>query len=116
MSSSFFGGNIGSSGAPGFLPGSATAAIGPTMGQSMGAMVNRYNQLGMGNSTPEAMDLGFAPSVTGGIPGEFAAVGGQLQNAALQNTPLGANKSPGNIIGNVGNFLGGGGGGSSSSG
>ena len=106
--SSFIGGSFGSSGSPGFLPGSTTAAVGPGAGQSLGAMVNRYQQLGLGGqgfNTPEAMDLGFLPSETGGIPGQFGAVGGQLQNAALQSTPLGANKSPGNVIGNIGNFL-----------
>jgi hypothetical protein len=48
-------------------------------------MQNRYNQLGLGGSTAEAMDLGQAPSLTGGIPAEFEAVMGQLQNAALNN-------------------------------
>jgi hypothetical protein len=78
-------------------------------------MANRYNQLGLGGpgagggtpspmGTPEAMDLGLAPSLTGGIPAQFQAVLGQLQNQTLQGSPLGANKSPGNVIGNLGHF------------
>ena len=114
--SSFIGGNFGSSGAPGFLPSGSTAAVGPAAGQSIGMMANRYNQLGLGGpgaaggtqtqmGTPEQMDLGVAPSVTGGIPAQFQAVLGQLQNQALTQSPLGANKSPGNVIGNIGNLL-----------
>lgn len=118
--SNFIGGPFGSQGAPGFVPPAASAAIGPAAGQSVEMMANRYNQLGLGGpgaagggamqtpmGTPEAMDLGAAPSVTGGIPGQFAAVGGELQNQALAAGPLGANKSAGNQIGNIGNFLGG---------
>lgn len=116
----FVGGPFGSPGAPGFVPPAATAGIAPAAGQSAEMMANRYNQLGLGGpgaagggaqqtpmGTPEAMDLGAAPSRTGGIPGQFGAVGGQLQNAALQAGPLGANKAPGNVIGNIGNLLGG---------
>lgn len=113
--SSFIGGNFGDPGAPGFLPSGSTAAIGPAAGQSVGMMANRYNQLGLGGpgaaggtptpmGTAERMDLGAAPSTTGGIPAQFQAVAGQLQNQALQSSPLGANKSPGNVIGNLGNF------------
>jgi hypothetical protein len=115
--SNFLGGPFGSQGAPGFVPPAASAAIGPALGQSETMMANRYNQLGLGGpgaaggtqtpmGTPEAMDLGLAPSVTGGIPGQFAAVGGELQNQALAGGPLGANKSAGNQIGSIGNFLG----------
>lgn len=113
--SNFLGGSFGSSGAPGFVPPAASAAVGPAAGQSEAMMANRYNQLGLGGpgaaggtqtpmGTPEAMDLGAAPSTTGGIPAQFQAVLGQLQNQALQSSPLGANKSPGNVIGNVGRF------------
>jgi hypothetical protein len=113
--SSFLGGNFGDPGAPGFVPPSASAAIGPGAGQSAAMMANRYNQLGLGGpgaaggtvtpmGTPEKMDLGLAPSVTGGIPAQFQAVAGQLQDQAISGSPLGANKSPGNIIGNLGHF------------
>ena len=114
--SNFLGGPFGSPGAPGFLPSGATAAVGPAAGQSVQTMANRYNQLGLGGpgsgggtptpiGTPEAMDLGLAPSLTGGIPAQFQAVLGQLQNQAVNSpTPLGANKAPGNVIGNLGNF------------
>lgn len=111
----FLGGPFGSQGAPGFVPPAASAALGPAAGQSTQTMANRYNQLGLGGpgaaggtqtamGTPEAMDLGAAPSVAGGIPGQFAAVAGQLQNAALQQNPGGSGKgtSPASIIGNVG--------------
>ena len=113
--SNFLGGPFGSPGAPGFVPPAATAGIGQAAGQSTEMMANRYNQLGLGGpgaaggaaapmGSAEAMDLGALPSVTGGIPGQFAAVGGQLQNQALQSGPLGANKAPGNVIGNLGHL------------
>jgi hypothetical protein len=67
-------------------------------------MQNRYQQLGLGGqaatpttpgafltgSTPFMMDVGETPSLTGGIPAEFQAVMGQLQNAALSNPSGGA--------------------------
>jgi hypothetical protein len=84
------------------------------MGQSLGMMANRYSQLGLGTpgatptspggggpTTPELMDLGALPSLTGGIPGQFAAVEGQLQNA-LPSTPLGKSSSPASIINAIG--------------
>lgn len=113
--SNFVAGPFASPGAPGFLPSGSTAAIGPALGQSETMMANRYNQLGLGGpgtgggqqtapGTAERMDLGLAPSTTGGIPAQFQAIFGQLQNQALTSAPLGANKSPGNVIGNLGNF------------
>lgn len=85
-------GGFGSSGAPGFVPPTASSLIGAGAGTSMQAMANRYNQLGMGGSTPEAMDLGAAPSVTGGIPAQFASVLGELTNTSLQQSPSGTGK------------------------
>jgi hypothetical protein len=95
------------------------ADIPQQMGQSIQTMVNRYNQLGLGGpgaaggvqtpmGTAEAMDIGAAPSVAGGIPGQFAAVGGQLQNAALQQSPTGSGKgtSPASLIGSIGHLVG----------
>lgn len=113
--SNVVGGPFGSQGAPGFLPAASTAGIAPAAGQSAEMMANRYNQLGLGGpgaaggtqtpgGTAEAMDLGGLPSVTGGIPAQFQAIAGQLQNQAVGQGPLGANKSPGNIIGNLGHF------------
>lgn len=113
---SLLGSSFGQPGAPGFVPPAATAAIGQGAGQSIAAMANRYNQLGMGGpgmgggtqtpmGTPEAMDLGLAPSITGGIPAQFAAVGGQLQNQAVLSPALGKNTSPASILGNIGGFL-----------
>ena len=85
-------GSFGSSGAPGFVDPFAMGAVGQGAGTSIGAMANRYNQLGMGGSTPELMDLGAAPSVTGGIPAQFAALVGELQNTSLQQSPSGTGK------------------------
>ena len=105
MSSSFLGGPFGSQGAPGFLPPTATAPANVGAGQAIGSMVNRYNQLGMGGSTPEAQDIGLAPSITGGIPAEFQAVLGQLQNQALTTSPIGSSQSPASLIGGAGSLL-----------
>jgi len=91
MSQNTFGG-FGSSGAPGFVDPFSMNAVGMGAGASMAAMANRYNQLGLGGSTAEAMDLGQAPSVTGGIPAQFQAVLGELQNSSLRNAPSGAGK------------------------
>ena len=85
-------GNFGESGAPGFVDPFSMAAVGQGKGASMQAMTNRYNQLGMGGSTPEAMDLGAAPSVTGGIPAQFSALIGELQNSSASNAPGGTGK------------------------
>lgn len=75
-----------SGGFPGLLSQFDTSAFGTGLGQSELAMGQRYNQLGMTGSTPEAMDLGAAPSLTGGIPGEFAAGLGQTQTQDLGTT------------------------------
>jgi hypothetical protein len=85
MSGTF--GNFGESGAPGFVDPFAFNAVGLGGGQAIQAMQNRYNQLGMGNSTPEAMDLGQLPSISGGLPAQIASTVGELQNSALQ--PMG---------------------------
>lgn len=106
MSSSFLGGPFGSPGAPGYLPPTVTAPIGIGAGQAQDAMVNRYQQLGMPNSTPEAMDIGAAPSITGGIPAQFQAIAGQLQNQALTTSPIGSSNSPASTIGNIGHLIG----------
>jgi hypothetical protein len=111
-------GNFGQAGAPGFVPPTATAGIGLGAGTSLEAMANRYNQLGLANQgatptspggggpgTAELMDLGAAPSVTGGIPAEFQAVSGELQNAAT-GTQLGQQ----NVLSQIGPLLGAGGG------
>lgn len=71
---------------PGFVDPFSKGAVSEAQGQSLKAMTNRYNQLGLGGSTAEAMDLGNAPSLTGGIPAEFQAILGELQNAALQGS------------------------------
>jgi hypothetical protein len=81
MSGTF--GNFGQSGAPGFVDPFALNAIGLGAGLSQQTMQNRYEQLGMAGSTPEQMDLGILPSVSGGIPGQFSSITGQLQNNNL---------------------------------
>ena len=78
---SLLGSNFGQPGAPGFIPPSATGPVNQGAATSAAAMANRYSQLGFGGpgnagggaqpapmGTPEAMDLGAAPSVAGGIP------------------------------------------------
>jgi hypothetical protein len=85
-------GSFGSPGAPGFVPPAAGQAVKEAMGQSLEMMQNRYNQLGLSGSTAEQMDLGNAPSLTGGIPQEFQAVMGQLQTADLNNPGTGGGK------------------------
>jgi hypothetical protein len=107
MGSSFFAPSFGSQGGAGFVPGAASSAIAPALGQSQQALANRYQQLGLGGqstNTPEAMDLGLAPSMTGGLPGQFASIQGTLQNAAT--TPLGKNSSPANLVGGAGQIAG----------
>src|SRR5262245_9101660 len=85
-------GGFGESGAPGFVDPFSMGAAGQGAGASMTAMANRYNQLGMAGSTPEATDLGQAPSVAGGNPSQFQALLGEIQNSALRNAPQGSGK------------------------
>jgi len=109
MSGNFFGGPIGAPGQPGGLSGCDIGAAQQGLGQSLTAMANRYNQLGLGGSTAEAMDLGQAPSISGGIPAQFAALQGQMQNNALQTLPQGSGGkggSPASAIGLGGSLLG----------
>jgi hypothetical protein len=95
-------GSFGQEGAPGFVDPFAAGAVGQGAGTSMSAMANRYNQLGLGGSTMQAMDMGAAPSVTGGIPAQFAAVLGELQNSALRQAPGGSGKqSPASQAGSL---------------
>lgn len=103
--SSFLGGGVGGSGQPGFVPPAATAQLGQNLGIAETAMSNRYNQLGSpAGATPRLQDLGQAFSYTGGIPQQFNAVLGQLQNSAVGNAPLGKNTSPASKIGSAGNI------------
>src|SRR5262247_1509634 len=95
-------GSFGESGAPGFVDPFASGAVGQGAGASLQAMTNRYNQLGLGGSTMEKMDLGQQPSVTGGIPAQFGAVMGELQNSALRQSPQGSGKqSPASQAGSI---------------
>jgi hypothetical protein len=110
-------GSFGESGAPGFVPPAATAAVGNLAGLSEQAMHNRYAQLGLaaqgatptspgggGPGTAEMMDLGMLPSITGGIPAEFQAVLGELQNISASQMPGGTGKQSG--LSQVGPILG----------
>jgi hypothetical protein len=83
-------GNFGEEGAPGFVDPFTTNLLGLTQGLNTQTMTNRYNQLGMGGSTPEQMDLGNAPSVTGGMKKQFQGLLGELQNSSAQTAALGA--------------------------
>jgi hypothetical protein len=102
-------GGFGGPGQAGFLSPFDTGAFSSGQGTSMQAMANRYNQLGMPGSTPEAMDLGVAPSLTGGIPAEFQAGLGQTQSQDLSQTTSSANsaiQSKSNQIGAIGQVAG----------
>lgn len=115
-----FGGapGFGSAGGAGFLSPFDQNAAASGAGQSIVAMGNRYNQLGLGanaasptgpavgatpgipgsGTTPTSggsfgagptafqMDVGAAPSLTGGIPAEFEALLGQVQTQDLGQT------------------------------
>jgi hypothetical protein len=108
--SGFFGGGFGSPGSPGGLSGFDLGAAQQGLGQSLAAMSNRYKQLGLSGSTAEAMDLGAAPSLTGGIPAQYQALVGQMQNQALATAPGGSGgktSSPAGTIGGIGSILGG---------
>jgi hypothetical protein len=99
--------NFGDPGAPGFISPFAQGAVQSAQGLGMQSMVNRYNQLGLGSSTPELMDIGALPSVTGGIPAEAQATLGQIQNNQLTTAGsqgAGANKSPASMIGSLGSL------------
>jgi len=102
-------GSFGESGAPGFIDPFSMNAAGIGQGASLTAMANRYNQLGVkapggGASTMELMDEGAAPSVTGGIPGQFNALLGEIQNSALRNAPSGSGQQ--NTVSQLGGILG----------
>jgi hypothetical protein len=99
------GGSFGGAGQPGFISPFTSGAFNTGAESSLGMMANRYNQLGMTGSTPEAQDLGLAPSITGGIPAEFQAGQGQLQTQDLGQTSSSAGsalQSKNNQIGAIG--------------
>ena len=105
MSSGFFAPGIGQPGGVGGLSNFDLGAFNQAQGQTMAAMTNRYNQLGLGGSTMEAMDLGQAPSRTGGIPGIGQATIGEAQLNAAQQQPGGSGgkgTSPAGTIGAIG--------------
>jgi hypothetical protein len=104
---------LGQFGSPGYVSPFDMNAVNFGQGQSMTAMGNRYQQLGLsgqgatptssggaagggGGASPdpsssptaELMDLGQAPSLTGGIPEQFQALLGQIQTSALQNASM----------------------------
>jgi hypothetical protein len=102
-------GGFGGAGQAGFLSPFDQSAFAGGQGQSLQAMANRYNQLGMQPSTPEGMDLGILPSLTGGIPAEFQAGLGQTQTQDLGQTTSSANsaiQSKSNQVGAIGQGLG----------
>ena len=65
--------------ATGATPGSPGGPAG-----GVGAGSGQAPQSGAGMPTAEQMDLGFLPSLAGGLPGEAEALMGQIQNANLQ--------------------------------
>lgn len=109
---------FGAPGGPGFISPFDLAAAGAGETESLTAMTNQYNRLGLGQnsaspagattgatpgipgsgttpvnpgsfgsgSTPYQMDVGTAPSLTGGIPEQFQAVLGEGQTQDLGST------------------------------
>jgi hypothetical protein len=99
------GGSFGGGGTPGFFSPFDVGVTNAAAANSQTAMANRYNQLGMPGSTPEAMDLGSAPSLTGGLPGQFQALQGEIQSQDLgltSGSATAALQSKGNQIGLLG--------------
>lgn len=106
---------------PGLISPFDISAFGTGAGQAGGAMVNRYQQLGLGStgatptspgsfgtgSTAMQMDLGILPSLTGGIGGEFGAGEGQVQTQDLAQTLALAESNLRASAGNKGNVIGG---------
>lgn len=112
-------------GVPGFVDQFSTGILQDAQAQSNQALTNRYAQLGLsGNpqggtaqsaaaggtnltaggqmTTPESMDIGYTPSLTGGLDQLFQAGLGQLQNNALnQPQALNSNKSLGSLGGGL---------------
>ena len=110
-------------GAPGVLSPFDIGAFAQGLGPAESAMRNRYAQLGLGQtgatptdpgsmgsgSTAQQMDLGAAPSLTGGIPAEFQAGLGQVQSGDLSNSIALAlsnlntgSAAKGNLLGKIG--------------
>lgn len=117
-----------SGGFPGLLSQFDLSSLATGQGASELAMGARYGQLGLGannatptspgsfgsGSTPFRMDEGLAPSLTGGIPGEFAAGAGQVQTSDLQTTLSQAlnnlqtgSTNKGTLLTNISNLFGG---------
>jgi hypothetical protein len=94
---------------PGFIQPFAENLFGQGQREAETAMTDTYQQLGLGEtgasatrkgvqtspgsfgagSTAMRMDLGQLPSLTGGIPEEFKAGLGEVQNAAIQSSGSG---------------------------
>jgi hypothetical protein len=96
-------GNFGESGAPGFVNDFAQLAVNQGQIAATDITKNRYEQLGMGGSTPEQMDLGHMPSVTGGIPEQFKGLMGELQNTSAGISTAGAGAQ--NFLSQTGSLL-----------
>lgn len=107
-------------GAPGLLSPFDISAFGTGLAGSEAAMGERYAQLGLGGTgatptspgslgpagtTAERMDLGLAPSLTGGIPAEFSAGLGQVQSQDLGQTLSLALNNLNTATSNKGNLL-----------
>jgi hypothetical protein len=64
------------------------SAIDTATGQNATSITDRYNQLGLGGSTPEGQDLGSTPSLTGGNTAQGQALTGEEQTANVGNPAL----------------------------
>lgn len=124
----------GSNSAPGFVDPFSLGALQTATANSEQMMHNRYRQLGLGvpaqgtqggpggtaaqaaasgqsltygsPGTPEKMDLGMMPSLTGGIPGMALATLGQMETNALSQSSGGGGggKGGGGGLGGLGSL------------
>lgn len=106
-------------GFPGLISQFDTSAFSTGAAASDLATGARYGQLGLGQtgstpttpgnfgggSTAMRMDLGLAPSLTGGIPSEFAAGAGEVQTQDLSTTLSQALNNLQTSAGNKGTLL-----------
>lgn len=84
-----------------------TSPGGPPGGVGVGGGANWQSANPSNMPTAEQMDLGFLPSLTGGLPGEAEAVLGMIQNANLQQPQQsGGGKGGGGKGGGIGSALG----------
>lgn len=107
--------------APGTVDPFSLGQLASQTAQGTTAMNNRYSQLGLGApsgspqsvaasggnmsssgpSTANLMDIGAAPSLTGGIAGMSEATLGQMETNAMTNPTGSGGKTGASILGNI---------------